>query len=96
VAAIERPRLHLAGRYGRQANDETLVRLAMRIQARAIRKAGELLQQISNAAGRPGKSQQIQEDSLQNFGRTKVARDAGFSEHQQKQALRVANIPACE
>lgn len=52
---------------------------------RAIRKAGELLQKITPAHGA---NQNIQEGDRRNVTRTDAARDAGFSEHQQKQALR--------
>ncbi len=52
----------------------------MRIQARAIRKAGELLQQIqANAGGRPSKTQ---EGDHLSFTRTDAASEAGLSEHQ--------------
>jgi hypothetical protein len=37
--------------YGRQADDETLMNYAKRIRARAIRRAGELYQQIESASG---------------------------------------------
>ncbi|MFZ1106824.1 MAG: hypothetical protein WAN43_00565 [Rhodomicrobium sp.] len=83
--------------YGRQANDETLVRLAMRIQGRAIRKAGVLLQQISSQSGGDRRSFDYQQEGdRQLVSRTNAAREAGFSEHQQKQALRLANIPEDE
>jgi hypothetical protein len=76
--------------YGRQANDDTLVHMAMRIQARAIRKAGELLQNISSAQGM--RTDRLQEGDRPKSPRNEAAREAGFSEHQQKQALRVANL----
>jgi len=80
--------------YAAQAKDEELLRRARRIQARALRRAGELLAQIESAAGRP--PTEIQEGALLNFGRTEAAREAGLSEHQQKQAIRIANIPETE
>ena len=76
--------------YGRQANDDTLVHMAMRIQARAIRKAGELLQNISSAQGM--RTDRLREGDRPKSPRNEAAREAGFSEHQQKQALRVANL----
>ena len=64
--------------------------MAMRIQARAIRKAGELLQNISSAQGM--RTDRLQEGDRPKSPRNEAAREAGFSEHQQKQALRVANL----
>ena len=60
---------------------------ARRIQARAVRRMGELLEAIEPQSGGDRKS---------NGGhppldtRTSAARSAGLSEHQQKQAVRVA------
>ena len=62
----------------------------MSIQARAIRKAGELLQNISSAQGM--RTDRLQEGDRPKSPRNEAAREAGFSEHQQKQALRVANL----
>src|ERR1700719_1283840 len=52
--------------YARQAQDDALRKLADRIQARAIRRCGELLGQIKNAAGPP--SQEIGEGDRPNYG----------------------------
>ncbi len=81
--------------YARQANDDSLRKMADRIQARAIRRCGELLKQIEpdkGTAGRKGIGRR--EPSRQS--RTQVAKDAGLSEHQRKTALRVANVPEDE
>jgi hypothetical protein len=79
--------------YARQANDDTLRKLADRIQARAIRRQGELLKQIpDNNRGRP--SSEIPVAALPNLTRTSAAESAGISEHQRKTALRVASVPA--
>ena len=63
-----------------------LRKLADRIQARAVRRAGELLKQL-DARG----------DHMKNDGadisRSSAARDAGMSDRQRVTALRVANIP---
>jgi len=63
-----------------------------RIQARAIRRAGELLKQIE-----PGKGGQPYQSGSTRSGdhpsRKQAATDAGLSDHQRKQALRVANVP---
>lgn len=80
--------------YARQAKDNTLHNLALRIQARAQRRMGELLKQIPSAqganltaAGRAG-AVPISRDS--------VARDAGLSERQRKTAIRMASIPPAD
>lgn len=82
--------------YARQAQDEELRHMCDRIQARAVRRCGELLNEIRPAANqhfvaagagaRPGGA----------VGRAQAARDAGLSAHQAKQALRVARVPAVE
>ncbi|MFZ1109005.1 MAG: hypothetical protein WAN43_11770 [Rhodomicrobium sp.] len=80
--------------YARQAKDEELLHKARRIQARALRRSGQLLEQIAPARGA---NQNIQEGSHPNvFTRTDAAHDVGFSEHQQKQAMRIANLPEHE
>jgi hypothetical protein len=66
--------------------------MAERIQARAIRRYGELLKQIpDNNRGRP--SAEIHEGDLMNLTRTEAANQAGISEWQKVTALRIANIP---
>ena len=77
--------------YARQARDNTLHNLALRIQARAQRRMGELLKQIPSAqganltaAGRAG---------AVPISRESVARDAGLSDRQRKTALRIASVP---
>lgn len=72
--------------YAKQAEDETLMKMATRIKVRAVRRAGELLQQIEPATGTTKK----EGDRL--FSRSDAAREAGMSEHQQKQAGRIASV----
>jgi hypothetical protein len=75
--------------YARQADDETLFRLAKRIQGRAVRRAGELLKEINgkgnnqHSGGTPTKLTQRE-----------AAEQAGLSKDQQVTAVRVANVPA--
>ncbi len=61
--------------------------MADRIQARAIRRCGELLRQIQPARGA---NQNIREGDHPKVTRESVADAAGLSEHQRKTALRVA------
>lgn len=77
--------------YARQAEDDQLERMAQRIRARAIRRAGELLKQIEpDKGGRPPETSMGDRTS---FTRTYAAREAGMSKHQQVQATRIANVP---
>jgi len=76
--------------YAKQADDDTLRKQADRIQARAIRRCGELLKQF-DGRGRPT---EIRDGAVPNISQTEAARNAGLSERQQKTAVRVANVPA--
>lgn len=79
--------------YARQSEDLELEKMAQRIRARAMRRAGELLKQIDPGQGaRDGKRGEGAHTPL----RENVARDAGMSKHQQVTAVRVANIPERE
>lgn len=72
--------------YAKQAEDDTMRKHADRIQARAIRRCGELLKQFDGK----GNNQHGEGDRLTQ---RQAAIDAGMSHHQQKQAVRVANVP---
>tara|TARA_R110000868_G_scaffold25149_10_gene98242 strand:+ start:860 stop:1507 length:648 start_codon:yes stop_codon:yes gene_type:complete len=74
--------------YAKQSQDESLMIMAQRIKARAVRRAGELLNQIDRPeqGGRP-------KNGMGDHTVSSVARDAGFSKHQQVQATRIAAIP---
>jgi hypothetical protein len=80
------------GSYARQSKDESLFKLATRIQARAIRRCGELLKEIE--AKHTGRPPEIRDGNGPNLEtRKSAAEDAGLSERQQKTAVRVANVP---
>lgn len=80
--------------YARQSEDLELEKMAARIRARAMRRAGELLKQIEPATGKNNQYQQVKGDGGDSFqSRTEVAKRAGMSERQQVTAVRVANIP---
>lgn len=78
--------------YAKQAEDDQLERMAQRIRARAIRRAGELLKQIEPQSG-------ARTDLQPNVGadtrltRKDAASEAGMSPRQMNTALRIANIP---
>lgn len=80
--------------YARQAEDLELERMAARIRARAMRRAGELLKQVDGRGGDRSKS-----NGADNFARPSqrsVAEQAGMSPRQATTAVRVANIPAAD
>jgi hypothetical protein len=76
--------------YARQAEDDTLRKLADRIQARAVRRAGQLLKtfQTGPKGGRPKSG-----GGTPTVSQRKAAADAGMSKDQQVTAVRVANVP---
>lgn len=63
--------------------------MLLRFQARAIRRAEELLRQIEPGTGK----YQSKREGDRPLDRKQAAEQAGMSEHQRKQALRVANVP---
>jgi hypothetical protein len=78
--------------YAKQSKDEPLFKAAARIQARAIRRCGELLKEIE--AKHTGRPPEIRNDAVPNSEtRKSAAEKAGLSERQQKTAVRVANVP---
>ena len=80
--------------YAKQSEDESLMKMAQRIRARAIRRAGELLQQIEPATGKNNQYEQVKGAGNHTFhSRDSAAREAGMSKHQQMQATRTANVP---
>lgn len=79
--------------YARQAKDDSLRVMAVRIQARAERRCGELLKQIPAANGA---NQNIRTGGGTKVTRSSAATDAGLSKRQKDTALRVANVPQDE
>ena len=79
--------------YARQANDQSLMQHAQRIRARAIRRAGELIEQIEAAPG-ARTDMEPKGDAPPRLTRREVSAQAGLSVDQQKQAQRVARVPA--
>lgn len=74
--------------YAKQAEDDALLKMATRIKARAVRRAGELLRQIEPASG----ARTDLQPSMGDRTRSETAQDAGMSKHQQMQATRIAAI----
>lgn len=76
--------------YAKQADDDSLRIMADRIQARAVRRCGELLKQFD---ARPQNASKQSEGAPTLISQRQAASDAGMSDHQRVQAVRVANIP---
>ncbi len=74
--------------YARMSEDETLRKMCDRIQARALRRCGELLK-IHNAQGRRT-DQPL--DGSGHKSQQEVGAEAGLSERQQKTAVRISNV----
>lgn len=80
--------------YARQAKDNTLHNLALRIQARAQRRMGELLKQVPRGdSDGANLLQNRRAATVPPVTRTQVAADAGLSDRQRKTALRIASVP---
>ena len=79
--------------YAKQANDDELVRMATRIQLRAVRRCGELLKALApkETPGRP-----TNYTGSGTITRAQAASEAGLSKRQKDTALRVASIPEDE
>jgi len=73
--------------YAKQAQDDGLRKTADRIQARAIRRCGQLLSEIEGAV-----NQHKGASVGGGTSRNKAAREAGLSHRQQHTALRVARV----
>lgn len=80
--------------YARQAKDETLYKTAIRIQVRAQRRCGELLKTFQSPGERTDKPMEGDHPRFESEPRTQrqAANSAGLSEHQEKQAVRLANV----
>jgi hypothetical protein len=76
--------------YGRMAKDETLYRMAHRIQARAVRRIGELIKLEPSAQGQRN---ELKAASGLKSPRQQAAGAAGLSLRQVKTAVRVASVP---
>jgi hypothetical protein len=76
--------------YAKMADDDSLRQLADRIQARAVRRMGELLKQHNEAGKRTDKPDMGDHTRLTQ---KEIAEGAGISKHRQVQAVRVANVP---
>lgn len=76
--------------YARQSKDDSLVIMAQRIQARAIRRCGELLTQIPPTP--PTHTRKV----VGLVTRSTAAEAAGLTEDQKNKAIQIAKVPECE
>jgi hypothetical protein len=75
--------------YAKMADDDSLRVMADRIQARAVRRMGELLKQFD------GRGDHMKKDgTVLSLTQKQIAEEAGVSERQRKTAVAVANVPA--
>ncbi len=73
------------------SDDDTLRKFAVRIQARAIRRCGQLLKGFQSKGGRPPKTSN---GAVGSLTQQKATENAGMSERQEITASRVAKVPA--
>ena len=78
--------------YARQADDDTLHKTAIRIQARAIRRCGQLLESANKGVGPPKKNR----GGAPPITQRRAAAQAGMSKDQEKTARRLAKMPEDE
>ena len=78
--------------YAKQAQDDSLERYALKVKGRAIRRAGELLEAIEPKSELNLK-QHRREGAHPSVTRKTAAEEAGLSEWQRKEAIRVARVP---
>lgn len=76
--------------YARQSEDLELEKMAQRIRARAMRRAGEIAKQMMRPEGRPSQNVTAGDNVLP---RETIQEMAGFSKRQLDTSLRVASIP---
>lgn len=79
--------------YARQAEDDELEKMAVRIRSRAMRRAGELAKQIMQPHGSNQHGPRGDDATGISMPKAKVQEVSGFSERQLNTALRIANIP---
>lgn len=71
-----------------------MMKMAVRIRDRAIRRAGELLKQIE--PGKTGPKTELSTATDTQLSRKDAAEQAGMSKRQAVTAIRVANVPAAD
>jgi hypothetical protein len=82
--------------YAKQAEDTELEQMAACIRARAMRRAGELLKQFDGRGGDQRAESKTDATGHSAPTQSQAATEAGFSERQAKNAVRIANIPEQE
>ena len=97
----QQDRAHRPGRHGRssarcgatgQAGDDNLLKMAVRIKSRAMRRCGQLMEEYNKGVGRPEKNGA----GAGPISQRAAAEQAGMSKRQEKTARRLSNIPEDE
>jgi hypothetical protein len=90
--------------YAKQAGDDSLYKMAVKIQSRAIQRCGQLLKALVPDA-KPGPVKGVAKMTIENMGEkihtgghknitlTQAAKSAGLSPYKQAKVLAVASIP---
>lgn len=81
--------------YAKQSEDDELQKMAVRIKARAIRRCGELLEEIE-ARSKANLKQNRSTGAGTSETRASAAAKAGMSKRQKDTAIRVARVPRTE
>jgi hypothetical protein len=79
--------------YGRQANDETMVHMAMRIRGRAIRRVSELMKLVPSKAG---VRTDLSPPGGRGSGRLTMGKAAGLSKKQLEHASKIGKMSEAE
>ena len=80
--------------YARMSDDETLLKTAMRIKGRAVRRTGELMNLFKSPGGRPSKTHTGDGTSLDEpMTMTEASNKSGVSKRQRDTAVAAAKIP---
>jgi hypothetical protein len=77
--------------YAKQADDDSLQKCALRIQSRAIRRCGELLETFRSPGARTDR--EPRGGAPMRLTQRQAAAEAGMSKDQEVQAVRVAKLP---
>jgi hypothetical protein len=82
--------------YAKMADDDSLRKMADKIQARAVRRMGDLLKEYDGRGGDQTESKGTHTFASDQPSQKEAAETAGISKHQQVQAVRVSNVSEAE
>ena len=79
--------------YAKQMQDDELEKMCQRIKLRAIKRAGELLEELESQRGKRTDLEPTVAADRKYQTRGQAAKDAGLSERQQRDAINIARAP---